>query len=167
VIKHGKIHPVKKAGTNGKTPSHLVPIMKFVTKGIADARERIVLSPQSCDVRGAKRFNGQHCVIARALTRTFHPKAVAVGRSLAYAVFDGIAVRFRVPTASRHLVEEFDATGKVKKADIILDKMNPTWNLAKQRSKKQTNKVRKPIKTKRNNRYGVRAIGGGITGGVR
>ena len=167
MIKHGKVHPIKKGGNDGKTPSHLMPILKFVTKGIADAREKIVLQPQACDVKGAQRFNGQQCVIAKAFTREYHPKAVSVGRSLAYAVFNGVAVRFRVPTASRHLVEEFDASGKVKKAPIVLERINPSWNLTKQRARK---KVAKPkylkAKTKRATKFGVRAIGGGITGGV-
>lgn len=164
MIKHGKVHPIKKGGNNGKTPSHIAPIIRFVTKGIADAREKIVLQPQACDVKGAQRFNGQQCVIARAFQREHKPQAVAVGRSLAYAVFNGLAVRFRVPTASRHLVEEFDATGKVKKAPIILDKMNASWNLTKQRARTQTHdrKKKKP-KIKRTPHYGVRAIGGGIT----
>jgi hypothetical protein len=160
MIKHGKIHKFKE---HGKTPSHLMPIKEFITKGIADAKEKIVLSPQACDVKGAKRFNGQQCVIAKALTRTMHPQAVAVGRSLAYAVFNGLAIRFRVPTAARKVVEEFDSNGKVKKADIVLDEINPTWGLSRQRQRRKRDEKPRKKYAKRNTQYGVRAIGGGVS----
>src|SRR5260221_12049570 len=108
MVKHGKIY---KIGSPHK--QHLSPIMGYVTKGVADAVEDIALQPQACDARGAKQFDSQQCVIAKCLSRTLHPQAVAVGRSLAYVVFDGLAIRFAVPAASRRVVEEFDTRGRV------------------------------------------------------
>ena len=166
VIKHGKIHKLY-GGIQGRTNSHLEPIKEFVKKGIADAREAVVLQPCAADVKGAKRFNGQQCVIARALTREHHPEAVAVGRSFAYAVFKGLAVRFKVPAASRQLIEEFDSQGRVKKAPIELAPVPPSLRFTKRKDHKpEYDERRDRSKTKRKSpmkRYGVRAIGGGVT----
>jgi hypothetical protein len=159
MIKHGKIHPLK---TTGRPNSHLEPIMKFITKGVADARESIRLQPQSCDVKGAKRYNGQQCVIAKAFTRTLKPEAVAIGRSLAYAVFKGLAIRFAVPASSRKLVEEFDQRGRVHLAPITLSKVNPAWRLGGD----DRNRAHKPPTStivKRTKKIGIRAVGGGIS----
>lgn len=165
MIKHGKIHQFYGHSTASEH-SHLEPIKKHVTKGIADAREKVILQPLACDVRGAKKFDGQQCVIAKALSRVHKPQAVAVGRSVAYAVFDGLAVRFKVPEASRHLIEEFDSSGRVRKAPIELHPIQKSWRLGSQ--SRSGNKPRKAASSKQKRRsptkkYGVRAIGGGIS----
>ncbi len=160
-VKHGRIHPLVRNGAGFSFPSHLDPIKDFITKGIADAKEGITLQPRACDVRGAKRFDGQQCVIAKALRRTLHPQAVAVGRSLAYVVVNGLAIRFRMPPASKRLVEEFDSQGRVRKAPIELCSINPAWSMTKMRTAR-TNKPNRAGKTKRRaKKYEVRAIGGG------
>lgn len=163
MIKHGKIHKLF-GRAKANTHSHLDPIKKFVTKGITDAKEPIVLQPMACDVRGARRFDGQQCVIAKALTRIHKPQAVAVGRSFAYAVFDGLAVRFQVPIASRRLIEEFDSSGRVRKAPIELRAVHPSLRLRLKRQSpdKRKRDLEAEPKRKRARRYGVRAIGGGI-----
>lgn len=159
MIKHGKIHPI----IAERIPhSHLDPIKEFITKGIADARETVVLQPQACDVRGAKRHNGQQCVIAKALQRVHKPQAVAVGRSLAYVVFNGLAIRFKMPDASRKVIEEFDSRGRVRVAPIELRVVEPSWRLrAKRVPRVKTG--RKTQTRARTKRLGVRAIGGGVS----
>lgn len=163
MIKHGKIFPFH--SSTGKAPSHLSPIKHLVTKGIADAKEKIVLQPLACDVKGAKRHNGQQCVIAKALTRTLHPQAVAVGRSLAYVVFDGLAIRFQLPAASRALVEEFDERGRARNAPVELLAITKSWKLRKPQSvdlrQRDRSKEDGPKKS-RVRKYGVRAAGGGV-----
>lgn len=160
MIKHGKIHKLKNVG---RPNSHLQPIMNLVTKGVADAKESIELQPKACDVKGAKRFNGQQCVIARAFSRTHHPQAVAIGRSLAFAVFDGLAIRFTVPPESRRLIEEFDQRGKSSLAPIRLAAVNKTWRLDAKRSQANVNFGSGNAKKKsRTRKYGIRAIGGGV-----
>lgn len=158
MIKHGKIHPIQ---VRGRPNSHLAPILKFITKGVADAKEAIVLQPQVCDVKGAKRHNSQQCVIARAFNRVLKPQAVAVGRSLAFAVFDGLAVRFTMPNASRKMVEEFDQRGRARIAPIHLNPVNKTWRLGNPR-KAASGKKDGSRPTKRYKKIGVRAVGGGI-----
>lgn len=93
------------------------------------------------------------------------PDAVAVGRSYAYAVFNGLAVRFMVPLASRRLIEEFDSNGRVRKAAIELHAIAPSWRLGKRPQQADTRKrdQKKEKKRSRARRYGVRAIGGGIS----
>lgn len=159
-IKHGKIYSIDKKQA---IRTHLGPIKELVTRGIADAHESITLQPKACDIKGAKRHNGQHCVIAKALQRTLHPQAVAVGRSLAYVVVEGLAIRFIVPKASRKLIEEFDQRGKASVAPVTLSAVNPTWKMSAMRArrpKKQSGAVTKRARTKS---LGVRAIGGGIS----
>jgi hypothetical protein len=161
MIKHGKIYPF---AAKGSVCTHLDPIKEFVTKGIADARENIVLEPLACDVRGAKRFNGQQCVIAKVLTRTLHPQAVAVGRSLCYVVFDGLAIRFGLPVASRKLVEEFDERGRARNAPVELRALTKSQRLGKRQSpdtRKNRIHANEP-KRPRSRKYGVRATGGGV-----
>lgn len=159
MIKHGKIYKVSKTHMT----TYLAPIMEFVTKGVADAKEKVVLSPKACDVRGAQRFNAQMCVIARNLTRERKPEAVSVGRTLAYAVFDGLAIRFRMPHASRAAAEMFDQSGRVKRAHIELWPINKTWLLrTKQRGSGRRSGAKKGPKLERARRWGVRAIGGGV-----
>jgi hypothetical protein len=161
MIKHGKVHPLS---NRGRPVTHLDPIRKFVTKGIADARETIKLEPQACDMRGAKRFNSQQCVIAQAFKRTYRPQAVAIGRSLAYAVFNGLAVRFVVPISSRKVIKEFDERGRVQVAPITLCKVNPQWKLTVQRRGNAAKSSKKPSQPRhRMKKYGVRAIGGGVS----
>jgi hypothetical protein len=158
MIKHGKIYPL-----NGHH-SHLDPIREFVTKGVADAKEKIVLEPRACDVRGAKRFNGQQCVIAKALTRTAKPEAVAIGRNAAFAVFDGLAIRFAVPAKSREVVEEFDEKGRVRKVPIELVPADKGNRLHKRQGVRglRTREGMEPNRRKYVKRYGVRAVGGGV-----
>lgn len=153
MIDHGKIY---KVGSPHK--QHLSPIMGYVTKGIADAAESITLQPQACDVRGAKQFDAQQCVIAKCLTRILHPQAVAVGRSLAYAVFDGLAIRFAVPGASRKVVEEFDRRGRVVRAPIVLLAVPPSWRIGSLRAAGYKRGGTK----RRMKKLNVRAVGGGI-----
>jgi hypothetical protein len=159
VIKHGPIHPFRGKGLSA---SHLDPIKDFVTRGIADAKEKIVLKPMACDVKGAKRYNGQQCVIAKALHRTLKPEAVAVGRSLAYAVFRGLAIRFRLPAASRQLVEEFDTKGRARSAPVELLDINPTWRLKNPGRGESKPRKKSSVKRARTKKYGVRAVGGGV-----
>jgi len=161
MIKHGKIHQVVEPHT---PHSHLDPIKEFVTKGIADAKEALVLEPMACDIKGAKRFNGQQCVIAKALTRTLKPQAVAVGRSLAFVVIDGLALRFALPTASRKAVEEFDERGRVKRAPIELRPVCRSQKLRVKRAPRPRpeNALRHADKPRRSRKFGVRAVGGGI-----
>ena len=160
MIKHGKIHPLR---TRGRPNSHLEPILKFITKGVADARETVQLQPQACDVKGAKRHNGQQCVIAKAFTRVHKPQAVAIGRSLAFAVFNGLAIRFVVPADSRKLVEEFDQRGRARLAPITLSKVNPSWHLGGDDRKRTPTHKRTGEKRQRTKKIGVRAVGGGVT----
>lgn len=160
MIKHG---PIQKFEANPIFPSHLSPIKEHVTRGIADAREDITLDLRSCDVRGAKKHNGQNCVIAKALTRLYKPQAVAVGRSLAYVVFRGLAVRLRVEGFARNVVEEWDSRGRVRVAPVVSKSINKTWRLGtpqrgESRPKKRTGKKRARVR-----KLGVRAIGGGVT----
>lgn len=157
MIKHGKIHPLQQ---RGRPNSHIEPIKEFVTKGIADAKEKITLQPMACDVKGAKRFNGQQCVIARAFKRTYKPQAVAVGRSLAYAVFNGLAIRFSLPPKSRELVEEFDQKGRARNAPIELVPASPTWQIGRTAPSGKNDGSRP--KKHRTRKIGVRAVGGGI-----
>lgn len=165
MIKHGKIHEFY--SKEGRIKSHLEPVKGFVTKGIADARESITIEPLRCDVKGAKRFNGQQCVIAKALTRVHKPQAVAVGRAYAWVVMKGLAVRFQVPAASRKLIEEFDQRGKASLAPIKLCAVHKSMRLGKRRDWKHEYEKnrgdRAKYKTRKSTkRYGVRAIGGGI-----
>lgn len=159
MIKHGKIHKMQ---ARGRPNSHLEPIKKFITKGVADAKEKIVLQPQVCDVKGAKRFNGQQCVIARAFKRAYRPQAVAIGRSLAFAVFDGLALRFTMPPASRKMAEEFDQRGRAQIAPIHLNPVSPAWLLGNPR-KRPRGKVTGSKPQRRYKKVGVRAVGGGIS----
>lgn len=155
MVTHGKIYKVQ-----GQHKRHLSPIMGYVTKGVADATEGITLQPQACDVRGAKRYDSQQCVIAKCLSRHLHPEAVAIGRSLAYAVFDGLAIRFAVPKASRKVVEEFDERGRVVRAPIVLSVVPPSWrvdSLRKGGGHQSGGRVRRRMK-----KLNVRAVGGGI-----
>lgn len=159
MIKHGKIHPILEAHV---PHSHLDPIKKFITKGIADARENLVLQTQACDVKGAKRHNSQMCVIAKCLKRTHRPQAVAVGRSLAYAVFNGLAIRFSLPQASRELVKEFDQRGRARNAQISLHAPCKSWKLRADVRPRNAKKKKGGTRS-RTKPYGVRAVGGGIT----
>ena len=156
MIKHGKIYPI-----HGIAKSHLKPIAEFVTKGVADSKENITLTPKACDVKGAKRFNGQECVIAKALTRTLKPQAVAIGRSTAFAVFNGLAVRFLVPKASRLLVEEFDQRGRARSAPIDLCAPFKSQRIRAKKVGGNTGPAHQKKKS-RMRPYGVRAVGGGI-----
>lgn len=160
MIKHGKIYPLR---TRGRPNSHLAPIMKFITKGVADAKESITLQPQACDVKGAKRYNGQQCVIAKAITRVHRPQAVAIGRSLAFVVFDGLAIRLRVPAASRKLAEEFDQRGRARLAPVKLEHMNPSWKLGGDGRTRTTKPNRTGEKRTRTKKIGVRVAGGGMS----
>lgn len=159
MIKHGKIMSLKGRHIS---MSHLEPIKEFVKKGIADAHEKIVLLPKACDVKGAKRHNGQQCVIAKALSRTLKPQAVAVGRSLAYAVFNGLAIRFCLPKASREMLEEFDQRGRARSAPVELHAINQSWRYGA-RKRKATRAYPKNTKRNRTKQFGVRAVGGGIS----
>lgn len=159
MIKHGPIQQIKDTGISKAT---LLPIRSFITRGIADAKEGIALQPLACDVKGAKRFNGQQCVIARVLNRTMHPQAVAVGRSVAYAVFDGLAVRFQVPIASRRLVEEFDTRGKASNAPGSLTTVCKSWKLTKRITAPKKHKKKVGQKRSRIKHIGVRAAIGGM-----
>ncbi len=161
-IKHGKIYPLHGKG-HGNTPSHLDPIQHHIKRGICDAKESITLQPKACDVKGAKRFNGQSCVIAKALKRVLHPQAVAVGRTLAYVVVDGLAVRFSVPAASRKLIEEFDTRGKASLAPVELRRISKSWEIKNNRGTNQPPRKRGGGKRKRMKHYEVRAIGGGVS----
>lgn len=161
MIKHGKVHRLK---SQGRPNSHLEPIKKFITKGVADSKETITLEPMACDVKGAKRHDGQQCVIAKAFTRVHRPQAVAIGRSIAFAVFNGLAIRFAVPAQSRKLVEEFDQRGRARLAPITLSRINPAWKLGGDDRKRTTTPNRTGEKRSRTKRLGVRAVGGGITG---
>lgn len=165
MIKHGKIHK-----TYGRKPmgrhSHLRQIQHFVTKGVADALEGIVLHPLACDVKGAKRFNAQQCVIAKALTRVLKPQAVVVGRSMAFVVMDGLAIRFEVPLAAREAIEEFDTRGRVHRAPIELRKVPASQRLTEKAQYPETRKMADRVynpKMKRMKKIGVRAVGGGVT----
>lgn len=160
-IKHGKLYPLHGKG-HGNTPSHLDPIEHHITRGITDAHESITLQPKACDVKGAKRFNGQSCVIAKALKRVLHPQAVAVGRTLAYVVVNGLAFRFQVPLSSRKLIEEFDTRGKASLAPVELRRVNKSWEIKNNRSAGQGPRKRKGG-TRKHLKYSVRAIGGGVT----
>lgn len=155
MVKHGKVYKVY-----GHHKQHLSPIMGYVRKGIADAVESITLQPEACDIRGAKRFDGQQCVIARCLNRRLHPQAVAVGRSLAYAVFNGLAIRFVMSNASRRAVEEFDERGRVVRAPIVLGAVPVSQTLARLRTKGGDGK--KTGNKRRAKKIQVRAVGGGI-----
>lgn len=158
MIKHGKVHLLK--GANAA--SHLDPIREFVTKGIADSRETITLDVRKCDVAGAKRYSGQQCVIAKALNRLLKPEAVAVGRRLTYAVFDGLAIRFRTTDSAKELAEEWDARGRAHLRPVKLGAINPTWRLGtKQRGKNKPNAA--GGKRPRTRKINVRAVGGGVT----
>lgn len=154
MVKHGKVYKVFT-----KHRQHLTPIMKYVRRGLADAKESITLQPESCDARGAKRYNSQQCVIARCFNRVYKPEAIAVGRNLAYAVFDGLAIRFFVNNSARKAVEMFDEKGLVKRAQIVLSAVPKSQlvqaNRARGGTSRGTGKHRK--------RAGVRAIGGGRT----
>lgn len=159
MIKHGKIYPI----IGERIPhSHLDPIKKHVTRGIADSKEKLVLEPLACDVKGAKKYNGQQCVIAKCLTRTMHPEAVAVGRSMAFVVVDGLAIRFVLPSASRKAVEEFDTRGRVKRAPIILNPVNKMWRLRTKRAARPKRLNIGAHSKSRIKKIGVRAVGGGI-----
>lgn len=159
MIKHGRIY---KFENNRGSKQHLDPIKKFVTKGIADSKEKVVLKPQACDVKGARRHNPQQCVIAKCASRVLKPDAVAIGRSLAYLVFDGLAVRFYVPPISRRLVEEFDTVGRVRSLPIQLNPIFDSWKLGSRPSgSSKTKPSKKPLKRAR--KIGVRAVGGGKT----
>lgn len=160
MIKHGKIHPFHV--NRGVSKSHLEPIKEFVTKGIADAKENILLQPMACDVKGAKRYNGQQCVIAKALTRTLKPQAVAVGRSRAYVVVKGLAIRFNLPPAARKLVEEFDQRGRARNAPVELCQVPASQKLGNPMKRVAATVDRGGEKRKRTKRYGVRAVGGGV-----
>lgn len=160
-IKHGKVYPVKyKSG--GKT--HTSPIEEFITKGKADAKQKITIQPLACDVKGAKRFNEQQCVIAKCLNRTFKPEAVAVGRSLAYVVIDGVAIRFKMPLASKRLVDEFDQRGRARSAPVELIPPHKSWTIGNRPQKPDTRKSRKKnaVKRPRGKRIGTRVAGGGV-----
>lgn len=164
MIKHGKINKSygrQLVGTN----SHLRPIREFVTKGVADALEGITLMPLACDVKGAKRLNPQQCVIARALSRVLKPEAVVVGRSMAFVVLDGLAVRFQVPMAAREAIEEFDTRGRVHRAPIALKPVPPSQRLTDRARYPETRitRIKDGPKIKRMKRLGVRAVGGGVT----
>src|SRR5688572_3224844 len=124
MIKHGKIYPLK--GNAGG--SHLDPIRQYVTRGIADAKENVVLHPKQCDIKGAKRHNVEMCFIAKTLYREHKPVAVAVGRRLAYAVFaNGVAVRMVLGAPTTKRLEEFDSRGRAHLAPIELRAVNRTW----------------------------------------
>lgn len=160
MIKHGAVHLVK---TTGISTATLMPIRELVTKGVADAKENITLHPQACDVKGAKRFNGQQCVIAKCVSRTLKPQAVAVGRSLAYVVFKGIAIRFYLAPAAQRLVKEFDQKGRATNAPITLNAVFPSWGLKKRTTSKTKSNNPHPVKRRRSKKLGVRAAFGGIT----
>ncbi len=155
MVKHGKVYKIY-----GHHKQHLSPIMGYVTKGIADATESLTLQPQACDVRGAKRYDAQQCVIAKCLSRHLHPEAVAIGRSLAYAVFDGLAIRFSVPAASRKVVEEFDERGRVVRAPIVLSVVPPSWSIKSFR--KGGGHGHGGVAKRRMKKLNVRAVGGGV-----
>lgn len=163
MIKHGPIHKyLGKHKSEALMRSHLKPIIKYVTKGIADARENIVLTPQACDAKGAKKFNGQQCVIAKALTRIHKPDAVAVGRSYAYVVQDGLAIRMRMGDAARAVVEEFDARGRVKISPIKLLVPCKSQRLKKRAQQPPRVNTKNPAPKARTRKLGVRASGGGV-----
>lgn len=151
-IKHGKVYKVYP-----RHRQHLTPIMKYVRRGLADAKEPIVLQPEACDVRGAKKYNGQQCVVARCLNRLLKPEAVAVGRAMAYAVFDGLAIRFFVNTSARRAVEEFDEKGRVKRAPIVLAAVPKSQLIQNNRRRGGTERST----GKHRRKFGIRAIGGG------
>jgi hypothetical protein len=157
MIKHGKVYPFK-----GRAPSHLDPILEFVTKGWADAKEDIDLQLELCDVKGAVPFNGQRCVLARGLKRKLRPDAVAVGRSLVYVVIDGIAIRFRLSSDGRRSVKEFDGRGCCRLVSIRLLAPNRSNRLDVSRhTGKPPQGLRKSPKS-RVRQLGVRAVGGGV-----
>lgn len=161
MIKHGPIQTYyHRSHKDALIKSHLEPISKFVTKGIADATQSITLDLQKCDVKGAKRFDGQKCVIAKALTRVFKPDAVAVGRSRAYVVIKGLAIRFNTASASQKTLEEFDDRGRAHLIPVKLLKVCKSQRLG---SKQKTHTdADKPVKRARARKIGVRAAGGGI-----
>lgn len=156
MVKHGKVY---KAYTSHR--QHLTPIMKYVKRGLADAKEDIVLQPQREDARGARRYNGQRCVIAKCINRQLKPEAVAVGRSLAYAVFNGLAVRFFVSSKARKTVEEFDERGHVKRAPIVLSAVPKSQLIQNNRARGHTSRRKSTGKPRQ--KAGIRAIGGGRT----
>lgn len=165
MIKHGPIHK-----TYGRTPSsghsHLKPIRALITKGVADATENITLHPLACDVRGAKKFDVQRCVIARAINRTMKPQGVVVGRSMAFVVQDGLAIRFNVPAKSRESIDEFDLRGRVRRAPIELHKVTASQKLTTTHTEHTTPRPRDlgaEPRRKRMRKVGLRAVGGGRT----
>lgn len=150
-IKHGRVYGLPKKSTGH---AQLDPIRILITKGVADAKENVTLQPLVCDIKGSLRKDAHNCVIARALKRTMHVKAVSVGRSLAYVVDnDGTAIRFTLPAASRRLVEEFDQRGKSSTAPIQLNAPTSSWQIGTHKqlldSRIGTTRDRKPNKKKK------------------
>lgn len=157
MIKHGKIHPFIKRGA-----THLEPVREYITKGIADATAKISLQPERCDIRGAKRRNGQQCVVARVINRKIHPDAVAVGRAYTWIIVDGVGIRFRNPQTLTKYIEVFDEHGKASTMPVELWPITPNGRLRCKQirsSKPRPAKTRRPVMKK----IGVRAIGGGMT----
>jgi hypothetical protein len=155
-IQHGKVYKVYT-----RHRQHLTPIMKYVRRGLADAKETITLQPEARDCRGARRYNSQECVVARCFNRVYKPDAIAVGRNFAYAVFDGLAIRFFVNQRTRKAVEMFDEKGLIKRSPVILSAV-PKSQLV-QVNRKRGGTTRPRGTPKRRKRIGVRAIGGGKT----
>jgi hypothetical protein len=84
-----------------------------------------------------------------------------VGRNFAYAVFDGLAIRFFVNGCARKAVEMFDEKGLIKRAPVMLSAI-PKSQLV-QVNRKRGGTTRASAHPKRRKRIGVRAIGGGRT----
>lgn len=161
-IRHGKVYPMNHKGLS---KSHLGSIAEYVTRGVADAKDPLILETKVCDITGAKRHDPERCVVARCVTRTQDVEAVAVSRTMTYVVQGGVAIRHVNPSFERHYIEEWDARGRSHPARVKLLPVNASWRLGNPRgvgTTKNRNRVA-VAKRPRTRRLGVRAVGGGVT----
>lgn len=160
MIKHHKVHPWESLGA--LTKKQLTPIRKHIKDGVADSKESITLMIEKCDMNGAKRFDPQNCVLAQLAERKLHPRAISVSRSVAYLVFNGIAVRFCLHKTSRRYVDAFDKQGVVIHRPVTFSAPSKSGLIGNyDRAKRKLGGKRK-IRKHISQTIGVRALDGGM-----
>lgn len=164
MIRHHKIIALESIGPRGQ--KQLDPIRKFITKGVADAKDSLTLTTKACDAQGAKQFNPQHCVIAKCADRTLHPKAISVCRSAAYLVFNGVAIRYVVAGNTVGFIDRFDQDGVTIHRPVVLSAPSKTARIGAPHPAGGTDATKPDRKRKKNKparvvKMGVRALNGG------
>lgn len=87
--------------------------MNVKGKQMVDATAPLTLKVRRADINGAVARDPEHCVVARAATRTMGDEVlgVKIGACVAYVELSDCIVRYAVSEETKRLVRGYDAAG--------------------------------------------------------